>query len=441
MKAKTQKNRTTIINNNDPTRTVQIRNSYQKAFISRFERLKKVITDSIIKMDCFGLIKNQVQTTSNKQFAFLTDDRKITSFMSWLEEQEGRGLFDTVRLPQSGQAIREEWQNLYIRRSYISGIEHAREELARIGIISPEEIAASFILPVHVDRMAVLFTRNFLELKGVTEAMNQQLSRVLAEGLARGLNPRAIASEMVNVIDDIGIKRARLIAQTEVIRAHHSANIQEYRNAGIYQIKVKAEWLTAGDDRVCPKCQPQEGKIFTLDEIEPLIPFHPGCRCMALPYLEKDPSKIKNIKNKEKDKLRGEKGARGKDGKDGIDRYEESQLTNITITNITFTDDVLDCVIVGQLANVSGSLTLSATTATGNIDITGLPYEAKVKSAISVIVLNTADVGFYRWVAYVEETTLKIRLIDPADGTIKDSADYLTSTSEIIIGGSYRSEG
>lgn len=124
-----------------------------------------------------------------------------------------------------------------------------------------------------------------------------------------------------------------------------------------------------------------------------------------------------------------------------IDWYEESQLTDITITNITFTDDILDCVIVGQLAHISGSLTISATTATGNIDITGLPYEAKVKSAISVIVLNTTDVGSYRWVAYVEGTTLKIRLIDPANGTYKDSADYLTDTSEIILGGSYRSEG
>ena len=39
-------------------------------------------------------------------------------------------------------------------------------------------------------------------------------------------------------------------------------------------------------DRVCPKCEALDGKIFTLDEIEPMIPLHPQCRCIALPYIE-----------------------------------------------------------------------------------------------------------------------------------------------------------
>ena len=44
--------------------------------------------------------------------------------------------------------------------------------------------------------------------------------------------------------------------------------------------------MTAGDDRVCEKCAALEGRIFTLDEIEFLIPLHPNCRCLALPYIE-----------------------------------------------------------------------------------------------------------------------------------------------------------
>ena len=38
-------------------------------------------------------------------------------------------------------------------------------------------------------------------------------------------------------------------------------------------------------------------KIFTLDEIEPLIPLHPQCRCVALPYIE-DLENITQIKTK-----------------------------------------------------------------------------------------------------------------------------------------------
>jgi DNA topoisomerase-1 len=48
---------------------------------------------------------------------------------------------------------------------------------------------------------------------------------------------------------------------------------------------VEAEWMTAEDDRVCPKCSRLEGHVFTLDVIERLIPRHPNCRCVAIPRL------------------------------------------------------------------------------------------------------------------------------------------------------------
>ena len=53
----------------------------------------------------------------------------------------------------------------------------------------------------------------------------------------------------------------------------------------MFNVIVKAEWMTAGDDRVCPICASLQGQVFSLDEIEPLIPRHPNCRCIALPLL------------------------------------------------------------------------------------------------------------------------------------------------------------
>ena len=44
-----------------------------------------------------------------------------------------------------------------------------------------------------------------------------------------------------------------------------------------WQVLMQAEWSTAGDDRVCPECASLEGKVYTLDEIEGLIPVHPNC--------------------------------------------------------------------------------------------------------------------------------------------------------------------
>jgi SPP1 gp7 family putative phage head morphogenesis protein len=80
-------------------------------------------------------------------------------------------------------------------------------------------------------------------------------------------------------------RRAMMLARTEIIRAYAEATLQEFRNWGVEGVSAKAEWSTAGDDRVCPKCAPMEGRIFTLDEASGLIPFHPNCRCAWIPWI------------------------------------------------------------------------------------------------------------------------------------------------------------
>jgi SPP1 gp7 family putative phage head morphogenesis protein len=95
------------------------------------------------------------------------------------------------------------------------------------------------------------------------------------------------------IVDSLGRRipsrrRAEILARTETIRAHHAANMGEYRAAGALGITVLAEHLTAGDDRVCPQCAPLQGKRYELDEAEYMIPVHPQCRCVAIPYIPED---------------------------------------------------------------------------------------------------------------------------------------------------------
>jgi SPP1 gp7 family putative phage head morphogenesis protein len=136
----------------------------------------------------------------------------------------------------------------------------------------------------------VILDRSFNDLKGINDTMRASLRRILAESLTEGVAPREMARRITAEIDAIGIRRAMLIARTEVIAAHHLANISEYRQAGILGIRLQAEWLTAGDKRVCSICRALAVKdsglgpgIYTLDQIEFMIPAHPACRCMAIP--------------------------------------------------------------------------------------------------------------------------------------------------------------
>lgn len=297
----------------DPTRTVGLRNAFSADFKRRFTELKKVIRETVVNRDCFGLKEKKVgmyQLTppvGSKAFAFLSDPQKVEAFMEWLRRQVDRGLLTVAQFQQIGAAIHGTWTDYYIADSYKRGIMRARSELNRVGITVPSidesgGIDAVFATPFHVERAGLLFIRVFSELQGITSAMENVISQILTQGMIDGDGPALLARKMIAAIDGTGLgtlgitdrlgrfipaqRRALILARTEIIRAHHLAMIQEYRNWGLVDVYVKAEWATAGDDRVCPKCSAMEKKIFTLDEIELLIPLHPQCRCVALPYIE-----------------------------------------------------------------------------------------------------------------------------------------------------------
>jgi SPP1 gp7 family putative phage head morphogenesis protein len=294
----------------DPTMTTALRNAFARDMNKRFLELTSIIKKAVLDQDCFGL-KNEIQALQMipppyRQFGFLRDPEKVAGFMEWLRKQVDTGLLKVGAFQQIGRAIEAVWTNMYVFDSYKRGVIRARYELQKAGLTLPSIEDSGGIdmimnAPFHMDRVGLLFTRVFTELKGITEAMAVQISKVLAQGMIDGDGPRLLARKLVSTINGDGVdrlgltdtlgrfipaqRRAEMLARTEIIRAHHQATIQEYRNWGVEGIIVKGEWKTAGDDRVCEKCASLEGKIFTLDEIESLIPYHPYCRCIALPWI------------------------------------------------------------------------------------------------------------------------------------------------------------
>lgn len=297
----------------DPTHTTALRNAFVRDMDRRFDDICKAIIVGVYKNDCFGLNRTNIHTLQagppgQEAFAFARSQAKLAAFMEWLQKQVDAGILTTKDLYQIGTSVDAVWMNKYLLDSYRRGVERARYEMSGVGVSIPSLSEIGGVMAAingnvfHVDRLGLIYTRVFEDLKGITNAMDAQISRVLAQGLADGDGPRLLARKLVATINgtnmgDLGItdtlgrfipakRRAEMLARTEVIRAHHLASIQEYRNFGVLDIKVMGEWRTAGDDRVCEKCASLEKRIFTLDEIEPMIPLHPNCRCIALPYVE-----------------------------------------------------------------------------------------------------------------------------------------------------------
>jgi SPP1 gp7 family putative phage head morphogenesis protein len=296
--------------NYDPTHTTALRNMFARDMRKRFEEIIKAVRVGVDDNDCFGLKRPhtlQVTTPAEGAFAFARSQEKLAKFMKWLDRQVEAGILTVKDLEQIGTSVEAMWMNKYLYDSYKRGLIRARYELQLAGFKVPSiddtgGIGIVMGLPMHIDRIGLIFTRVFTELKGITDAMDSVISQVLAQGLADGDGPRLLARKLVAAIDGtnlgkLGItdrlgrfipaqRRAEMLARTEIIRAHHLATIQEYRNWGVLNIHLKAEWKTAGDDRVCPECAKREGKVYTLDEAEGMVPLHPNCRCIVLPWSE-----------------------------------------------------------------------------------------------------------------------------------------------------------
>jgi SPP1 gp7 family putative phage head morphogenesis protein len=255
----------------------------------RFRLLKKRIVEVLSDPDVFG--QQSAITTNAGRFAFRRDDEKVEAFMTWLREQEQSAQIAIInRTATAGpRGLDRRWANIYIDSAYQQGIRRARSELAQAGYDVPTDagVGAAFNQPIHADRAGAIYSRVSRELNNITEVMDHQISRILAQGIVDGKHPLVLAREINARVDAIGIARARTLARTEVIRAHHAANMAEYRQAGVDGVEVEAEFVTAQDDNVCPECEAlAEAGPYTLDEAESLIPAHPNCRCAMKPVLK-----------------------------------------------------------------------------------------------------------------------------------------------------------
>lgn len=186
------------------------------------------------------------------------------------------------------------WYNKYLKSSYLSGQRAAWELMgnpAPIGFDVPDTSAYSAF-------------QN--ELEGITDATLQHIGRVAHDVLEKQISPISAFRRINVVLDKILIRRLDMLVHGAVVKLHNHGRIEEFYNAGHRKFgfhvecvpplkhmdakrrkRLKAssivEFVTAGDDDVCPVCEDLEGRVFTYTEAIGLIPVHPYCRCAVVP--------------------------------------------------------------------------------------------------------------------------------------------------------------
>lgn len=316
------------VNSVDPTRTITLRQRFVQEFRRRFRLLMVDIKEAILDLDVLGI--SEMEPVSNavglpsKAFDFPTNTEKIDEFTKWLNSKvdeyllgggvSGLRVTGGIVGGPSLETARASWMNTYIDSAYQQGIRRARQELKKAGITAyagetiesvqtdSDSIRVAFNGPIHADRVGLIYTRAYTSLKSITAEMDSAISDILAMGLADGRNPREMArmidraitggGEDFGIVDSLGRRipsrrRAEILARTETIRAHHAANMGEYRAAGALGVEILVEHVAVGDaPRMCSRCEDLNGKRYELGEAEYMIPVHPQCRCVAVPYIK-----------------------------------------------------------------------------------------------------------------------------------------------------------
>lgn len=277
-------------NKTDPTRSKVLRDKYSAEMYKRFRKVKGLVRSTVIENDAFNLTNEVLSNVEPaRKFEFTQDSKKVKAFMNWLQKAEDDKILEIIEREGRTVVDRNAWQNKYVQAAYKKGYRQSTTELKKAGIkpVEYSSLQMGFSHPMHADSLGMLYTRNFNELQGITEAMDQQISREMANGFTKGLNPKGIAYLINERIDKIGITRARILARTEIIRAHAEATLNRYEEAGVEGVELRAEWSTAGDGRVCSTCKGLAAAgPYNLDEARGMIPAHPRCRCSWMPINE-----------------------------------------------------------------------------------------------------------------------------------------------------------
>lgn len=118
-------------------------------------------------------------------------------------------------------------------------------------------------------------------IKGVEQTQVSKLQQIIGQ-LADGTLSKDQAVGLMQPM--FGEVRARMIAATEITRAHSEAVAMYRKELESRNVQVVERWLTAEDERVCGVCGPLDGTLepVWMAAIGRRPPAHVNCRCRTV---------------------------------------------------------------------------------------------------------------------------------------------------------------
>lgn len=195
----------------------------------------------------------------------------------------------------------------------LKAISLLEKELKKIGITNleyAEELINAKISELGIDETYTLFNDNILSniikgnvfteiaMEGFTDKayIYNELRREFAVGLLKGESIPKLAKRVQKSLNS-SMNRAILIARTENTRVQNQSREEVFKNATEKGIKLKKQWVSAGDKRVRSSHQRLEGEVVNMKESFSNNCEYPGdprggasevcnCRCTMAALIE-----------------------------------------------------------------------------------------------------------------------------------------------------------
>lgn len=298
----------------DPTRTITLRKAYSADMSRRFKAFWRGVRKWMIEDDGSGYYASREADQLRAIIGMRKVTENVTSSMrstiiagtcQAIQDKYARNAYEFPQQADKAKAFRAEvnrlvaadimgtgatdtstWMDDYIDSAYSKGMTRGEQELVKAGydvaVQGSDIVGTPMLGERHLQSIQTLYARQFELLNNITTDMGTRISAILVDGMGAGENPKKIARTMVDRVG-ISLRRAKTMARTEIIKAHHVALWNQYYDAQVEGVLVEVEFSATGDDRMCEECANMDGRVYPLAETYTLIPVHPNCRCCLIP--------------------------------------------------------------------------------------------------------------------------------------------------------------
>jgi hypothetical protein len=205
-------------NRRDPTGLDRLERGAIRDFSRRLRRIRRRYIETVDRIPKEPTING---------YEFRLDPTQLSSMFSELDD-----VVDSI-LVEGGEEHLWFFES-YVRVAYQRG---TAQQFANLSQQSPvyhagqKSLADILMSEPYRRRVAMVRAREFEEMKGLAGGVKPLLNRILAEGIARGKNPRDIAKDIEAATTQVSDVRARRIARTEVTTALRRARMDESDDA------------------------------------------------------------------------------------------------------------------------------------------------------------------------------------------------------------------